>query len=404
MSVKVNPIYAQFFPEEKKDQVANWENFKSPDEHFTGSIYKKGRTVDFSVDTRTWTTTLFKLKNLLINLNVFVGALCAIRYRNTIRSHWSKSTSYQNILAIGVGIIGIYKGLELTRYVISRIAMSAIYPIQSRIINLFSPENIDEFRITCMSREKRITRDVILEKDGVRYNGLLFGGPDTIENGKWVLQATGNFEAIEYMGKEYFEQYQQAGYNTLLINGPHVVRSEGQATPRTMGEAQEIGIQFLETALKAKRIVLAGFSLGGCAMGQAILQHKFKKDVDYLNVMQMTFASISHIANDLTGVPKAFIKAIGLEADSVASSEKLTQLNIRQVIIQATIAEKTEPKSTTDFSETDGLISAEASLGRVLMEKGRGEHQQFIGLPIAIHGSVEAFVVTSQVIKDWDKN
>jgi hypothetical protein len=129
-------------------------------------------------------------------------------------------------------------------------------------------------------------------------------------------------------------------------------------------------------------------------MGQAILQHDFKKDVDYLVVRQMTFDTSSNICGKVIGriFPSlerrvaALVKWAGVEMDSVAASRKLQQLGITEVVVQASSREVkpgTIP-AVTDF-KTDGPIIAEASLGYRLVKEGITDHKVFHCLPHADH-------------------
>ena len=152
------------------------------------------------------------------------------------------------------------------RYILQRMVMTSLYPAQSRIFKYLFPvlsaEKLNLFKEKKLKKldENWIYQDVILEKNGTRYHGILIGCKDTINNRKWVLQATGNAEPIAKIYKEY-------DYNTLMINGPCVGNSQGQATPKSMGDAQQVGISFLEKFVEAKNIVIAGRSLGGAVIG-----------------------------------------------------------------------------------------------------------------------------------------
>jgi len=305
------------------------------------------------------------------------------------------------------------------RYTLQRVVMMPLYPAQSRIIREFVARyyrnpflkvqklNNDRRQIVRSSRGF-ICRDVVLEKDGVRYSGMLMGYRDTIRNGNWALQATGNAEPIENTIQKAAQIYHRYQYNTLMINGPSVGKSQGTATPSTMGDAQDVGISFLETALKAKKIVIAGRSLGGAAIGQAILKHHFKEDVKYLVVRQMTFDCTSNICAKVMGqisprlewgVAK-IIQSSGCEMDSVAASEKLQQLDIQEVIVQAShrvVPEKELPQ-LEDF-KTDGPIIDTASLGYALIQKGITDKKVFRCLPDACHMTDDAISAPRKEIR-----
>lgn len=297
---------------------------------------------------------------------------------------------------------------ELTKYTVQRLIMAALYPGQSRIITFFlglaipaaSSRGIDLERanVAKVLQNGGYVRHVVLEKNGVRYSGLMMGHHNTIHNGNWVIQATGNLEFIEHSAVGMAATYQGYGYNTLMINGPAMGRSQGHATPDSIADAQVVGIEFLETAVRARKLVLAGRSLGGAAIGQAILKHHFKKDVDYLVVRQMTFDRVSNICAEHVGIlgrlARRLVEWTGLEMDSVAASRRLQELGIREVIVQAStrpLKAGTVP-AEADFTG-DGPIPASGSLGYHLVKEGVTDQKVFYCLPNAdhmTHAAVEA--------------
>lgn len=436
-TIQINPIYAQYFPgKEGENTNKDWSAFNSKVEDLCGSISTKEREVDFSMDTRTWKDTLWKVSRWALNIAVAVGACYAMNQRGYIYSLLAQHTPSSSILAAGIVIIIAYKVCELARYIISRLIMIPLYPLQSHFLRFYMG-NLDEYRSKINEEkegpEKKVYRHVILERDGIRYSGLLIGHEKSIGNGKWVLQATANAEPIEASYSMFSQAYAKVnlkfdgdpdhncadGYNTLMINGPHCVLSEGHATPKTMGEVQELGLEFLETAIKAERIVMAGRSLGGFAIGEAILLHNFKPHINYLAIRQMSFDRISNVTSkwiDLIigqlnpafkdkkhkflNAIKWLIKAVGLEGDCVAASKKLQEKNIHEVIIQG--AKTKNPKSEDDF-ERDGPIHERASLGRRLFKEGMTDNKTFIGLVDEYHMTNYAAYKATKAITKWDQ-
>lgn len=307
---------------------------------------------------------------------------------------------------------------ELAKYVTQRIVMTPLYPAQSRIVKYFekclASEALDSHKkemLEDMISQGFEVKEVVLQKNGVNYSGILAGHKDHIGNGQWIIQATGNCAPIEYAFNRYAERYSQIGFNTLLINGPAVGHSEGQAKPHTMGGAQEIGISYLETAVQAKKIVMAGSSLGGAAMGQAVLQHEFKPNVRYLSVRQMTFDCSSNICAKIIAAsfPRLewLVKKLvqwSCEMDSVAASQRLQELGIKEVIIQSSVREFAEGEipSVDDFG-SDGVIHAEASLAAKLVQQGIVDHKMFIGLRYADHNSESAIFATADAVSQFFK-
>ncbi|HEX2583173.1 MAG TPA: hypothetical protein VHL30_03560, partial [Chlamydiales bacterium] len=154
-------------------------------------------------------------------------------------------------------------------------------------------------------------------------------------------------------------------------------------------------IAYLETALKANKIVLAGYSLGGGSIGEAILQHDFDKSkADFLVVRQVTFGKVSEVAG-LYGsryyIPACLAKHIvrwtGCEMDNVESSRKLARYNIREVIIQGRL---------------DQIIPVPVSLAQSLVHEPL-ENKKFGLLHWANHFSSDAILAeTIHQIRDWE--
>ena len=273
-----------------------------------------------------------------------------------------------------------FAGYELARYIIQRVIMIGFFPLQSRIVKYFVSQfrngKIDNERLNLASplkRKKFQVEHVGLKINGVTYSALQITHPNN-EN-RWVLQATGNGEPIEHSAVQFAEIYKEMGLNVLLVNGPGVGRSGGHATPSTMGDAQFAGIAYLENELKAKQIVSAGRSLGGAAIGQAILKYPFnKKELQkYLVIRQMSFSSVSKVCAEFVGkicdlqqAQDHWIKKIvsglvwwtGLEMDCVAVSRKLADLGIHEIIVQAGHADVQLPEKISG----DRVIPKEASL------------------------------------------
>jgi alpha/beta superfamily hydrolase len=351
------PIYQTYFPASGAvDKKMNWNGFASSTEELSSSPQ-----VDFSIQDDTWLDLAGRVGLLVLKIVLFP---------------W-----------------GIY---ELCRYGVQRLIMAPLYPAQNSLVKYIfgSHVSIDEassdqerrWSASSLKRDGFVVRHVSLEKNGARYSGMLVGRKDKIQNGKWVLQATGNLEPIETSAKQFAKLYAQCGFNTLLINGPGVCRSKGEADPKTMGEAQALGLSFLETAIKAKKIVISGRSLGGAATSQAILQHTFKKDVKYLVMRQMTFDRASTICSKivesavplLSGFAKFLVQWSGCEMDSVEASKKLSKLGIKEVIVQNgnRHVHSFEVPKPEDFA-SDGVIPADASLGKALVSEGVTKNKIF---------------------------
>lgn len=231
---------------------------------------------------------------------------------------------------------------SLIRYLTQRAIMSIAYPAQSSIfkipiVQFLRSSHPKNFFIN-IDKQKATAKRVILERDGIRYEGVSLTHSNTVQNKNWVLYALGNGCTMESISGKEMKWLFKAGFNILSINGPGIGNSEGTAVPKTLGLVQELGMRYLEEKVKAETIVLAGYSFGGATMSEAILSHKFKQRIFYLALRIFTFDTLSNVAKDIIKLPASFIKKLLLwtdcETGSLEASKKLTQLNIQEVVYQ----------------------------------------------------------------------
>jgi hypothetical protein len=339
-------------------------------------------------------------------------------------------SSVKKIALVALKIIflpwGIYCGVK---WAVQRLVMVMVYPVQSSLVKFFLPrmwkptdpekrlftdllntKGLGEHRAKMadsLSKDGFVVRHVCLDKNGTKLSGLLVTHPEHSQNGKWALQACGNFQQIEHSLDKIARYYHKEKFNLLLVNNPGVGLSQGTATPDTMGEAQQTGISFLETAVKAKTIALGGYSLGGGTLGQAILKHNFKLDkVKYVVVRQMTFDRVSSVClhryrelidrNWFKEIVRPLVQWAGCEMDSVEASRKLEDLGIPEVIIQRVDEE-------SEF-EDDGAIPAHATLGHGLHLAGViGKTKKFIKIPNIAHLDGDLISATTMAaIHEWE--
>lgn len=347
MNMHVLPIYndlfsdANIFPSSKQ-----WENFKTYPDSKDAIFPSK---VDFSInEQKTWRDTLKKTTLILLKIVLFPWIL--------------------------------YDGM---RYFLQRIAMRFTLLAQFEEV-----KKLDDLRKEILNEcnfGRYIARHVSLEKNGTRYSGLLIAKHSTISNEKWALCAQGNFAPYEDCFKQT-NLYLRSGFNVLFINPPNVGRSKGSATPDTLGDAQEIGLSFLESAIKAKKIACIGISLGGAAIGRAIMQHTFNSNINYLVIRLVTFDKLSNMAKRVAGTIGSLVTIwLGYEMDSVPASRKLQELNIHEVVIQG---------------GNDDLIG-NASLLNALKRESITENKTFTVIPEADHNDF-AYNEIKEAIESWD--
>jgi hypothetical protein len=275
--------------------------------------------------------------------------------------------------------------LYIVPYLIQRIVMRLVSMAQN-----YSEEEVDSWRKALQHSlrpfKDYVYREVTLQRDGVSYNGLLLGRKETITNGKWALFATGNNATYE-VSVGQANPYLNADFNVLMVNYPNVGRSQGTSSPQAIGESQELAISFLEKALKAKKIVLSGHSLGGAAISEAIKRHTFKSDVDYLAIRTMTFGKLSQVVRKLQGSwAENILKWIGYEMDQTAASRILTQKKIPEVIFEGGCDEMMRGASLQDALKKEKLLQ-----GKITHIDPRAGHNE---LPYAL---------IEKTIRCWDE-
>ncbi len=349
------------------------------------------------------------------------------------------------------------------RYILQRLLMIVLYPAQSRLMEKFGDssllkENLTRNRLSATHwksgtkcsylyndetktwQEEQsdhsfnyVYRNLVFKQNDHLLNGIIISSEANMGNGNWVLQATGNGEPIENTFGNLINFYESMGLNLLMINGPGVGSSEGEATPETMRNAQEMGLKFLEEAIHAKKIVIAGRSLGGAVIGEVISKHVFKPEIQYLVIRLMSFSCFSNVVgyyfkkicqnflpfcNDnsplsflLIWIGSRITTFLGLEIDGLAGSQSLlSQQSIKEVIVQSGkgegIKDLQEMKNNIKY---DGVIPIEHSLAWNLIEKGIIHNKEFrwdkvssLGdLNNGRHGSFEAYLETQKDIKDF---
>jgi hypothetical protein len=211
-----------------------------------------------------------------------------------------------------------------------------------------------------LRKEGFTIQKLTLHKSGVSYDAALIYHSSTASNGKWSLHALGNGMTMEGSMEKISTKNKLHGANTLLINGPSVGRSGGFPTRYQEGAGFEAGLQLLEQAVEATRILLHGFSLGGGMLAEAALAHNFNTDnVKYLAIFDRTFSRLSALIAALLGsFATPLCSLLDVELDTVFGAKNLKQLGIQQIIIQ----------HKDQSNPTDGVIPDSVSLASHLEE------------------------------------
>lgn len=328
--MKILPIYDKLFSVGSTPTKSDWDDFRTKAD---SADVVMPREVDFCVSgrVRTWSEVAYAIMMIVIKIILFP---------------WI-----------------IYEGIK---YLVGRIAMKVVLLAQ-----LIPKLDLEASRRRVIRKNPElIIRHVTLQKEGVNYRGLLVASEANISNGKWALHATGNFAPVERSIPEmvlpYLETKAGEGFNVLLVNEPHVGSSEGTADPMSMANSQEVGISFLELGVRAKEIVLTGHSIGGASIGEAISQHEFKSGIIYRVIRLMTFDKLTNMTG---GIGRKILNWLGYEMDNVASSKKLEELKIPEIIVQG---------------GEDGVID-DAGLIDALQRNGVTKNKTFQVIPKADH-------------------
>lgn len=342
-------------------------------------------------------------------------------------THTFWDTARKIVLSLLKIVIYPWAIYEVVKYLLQRTIMTIVYPAQSFWLKRYffnQPELIeDSLKVGLQLTQKCTIRPVRLDKNGVKICGWALEVPGSK---KWVLQTAGNRATVANYVPKINDLYADAGFNTLLIDNPGVGFSQGDATPQTIGETQAFAIKYLEEERGAEQIVLAGHSIGGGAIGQAALRHKFKKSsVKYLVVQQMTFGRLSHAAKKMAQtidgcfwfcvrpIASPLIRGMGLEMDNVRASQRLSELGIPEHIInQREPAWTIDKDGVIDYDNrrktrkfrSDGVIPGKATLGHQLF-KNKIVHLKTTDYDTEFfdHNSDEPFLLTAKIIKEWDQ-
>lgn len=359
--MKILPLYDHFFPIDGQSPD-DWSAFKKCD--LSLEIIQP----DLSMTTATnWTDTVKKISSWITKIIIFP---------------W-----------------GLYESLQFgMRWAIMRFVL----PAQE-----LKTSELEAFRIelsrALMATRNYVARDLILEKDGTRYSALLFGNHLTMGNRKWALYSGGNNTTLEttFLSDSLFP-FLVAGYNVLVVNGPNVGKSEGWASCEKIADAQELGLKFLESAVKAKNIVLAGHSLGAAAIGLAALQHDFKPEINYLVLRMMTFSRLTDIVRKVVAIflknlfsdewakliahfVADVVKWSGSEMDSIKASQKFRENRIHEVILRGEM---------DDFMDGADLLQA-------LENENQLEEKTGLVVPNAYHNTLPYELIREKIV-NWD--
>jgi hypothetical protein len=292
----------------------------------------------------------------------------------------------KQILSIIIFPIAIY---NLIHALVGKIAL---LPASTPTLFGFGENHADDSRsqisLNSVWKYKRFTAEV----DGTMIDATIVGKASTLNNGRWVLASNGNAEYYEDKLLNSFEFRRilaELKGNAIVFNYPGVGASSDLPNRQTMAKAYRLMLKLLEDQEKgigAKEIIGYGFSIGGGVQGDALNEHKLKKEIKYVFVKSKTFDELSTTAAFLTRIQLVsfLIKIIGWNMGSVESSKKL---QAPEIILQTAAVANYEELVDSSKIIDDGIIPAQASLAKTLLDDPEcpKNNKVFIGIP-EMHG------------------
>jgi len=210
---------------------------------------------------------------------------------------------------------------------------------------------------------------ITMEVDGIKFQAVIMGKPNTFNNGRWTLHSGGIKETIHStLNYDLFREkfLKKLNSNAILFNAPDVLMG---ASPNRSAyiKAYKAMLQFLEDKIQAKEIILDGYSLGGGIQGEGLDGHVFKKNVKYVCIKNRTFSCLQSAVKEKTRwrFLGFLIYLFGWNIDTASSSKKLKQ---KEIIIQASYAQSSELNSSLTLRQlkNDGVITPKSSLAASL--------------------------------------
>ncbi len=281
-------------------------------------------------------------------------------------------------------------------------------------------ELIRGFRTSCSFNEEWLYKRITIEVDGMKIDAVVTGKISTFHNGRWMLHSFGNGEFYEHsMGDDQFREiWSQVDTNAILFNYPGVGDSTGIPNRGTMVKAYRAMLNFLEdqeNGMRAKEIVGFGHSMGGGVQGDALKSHALKEGIKYVFVKSRTFSDLSTATSCVLQriapkIPAPLLKSINVLVKifgwNISSVETSKNLPVPEIIMQTAKVEQGCYEKLTDISKIrcDGVIAAEASLAKVLLDDPTcpKDNKVFIGMsdthnegvcnPAFVAGEINSFL------------
>jgi len=283
------------------------------------------------------------------------------------------------ILSIVIFPIGIYHLLHILAGKI------ALLPASTPSICRVTKDDLDWLRVQTLGGEWKYKR-ISVEVDGYIIDAVVMGKEATLGNGRWMAAGFGNGEFYEHrLWRHDIKQVlTKIEGNAIYFNYPGVSASSSLPSRSAMAKAYAAMLAFLEDKEKgigAREIIGFGHSIGGAAQSEALNMHELKEGIKYTFVKSRTFSDLGSTAGAMTCRPLGWL--VRLLNWNMSCTKSSKALKAPEIIMQTANVDKYEELKDSSKIVDDGLLPAEITLAKVLLDDPDcpKDNKIFIGVP-----------------------
>lgn len=298
----------------------------------------------------------------------------------TWNTEWKITTLAKRVFSAVFFPLGMFESLH-------DFAGKKVVPASNPTLMGYPKNHANESREAIPLRNKWIYRRITVEVDGCKIDAAIVGTRSSLGNGRWVLSSNGNGEFYEDklgLCSDFKELLTALNGNGIVFNYPGVGSSSGSPNRQAMAKAYRAMLSFLEdqeNGIGAKEIIGYGHSIGGGVQGDALETHELKPGIKYVFVKSRTFSDLSAIVSNLTcRLLGLLVKCLGWNMGSLNSSPKL---QVPEIILQTAKVQTYEELDNSAKVIDDGVITADASLAKALLDDKAcpKKDKLFLGIP-----------------------
>jgi hypothetical protein len=208
---------------------------------------------------------------------------------------------------------------------------------------------------------------------------------------KWVIHALDGHESADFPMVDLDVHYllHQLYPNHCYITGPSVGLSTGWPTKHQIGAGYEAGLRLLESIGATHIVMEAKGVFAGATLAEAVNQHEFAKNVNYMSVAIGTAGNIKEYVRDrFTIFGAGVVSYAQMDFDLEKASQKLSEHRIEQIVVQ----------HRDEKNPVDGVLSDGVTLAAKLEKRGLTDYQTVLVHP-DFHNSTRRFEAPYQEIK-----